>query len=446
MYDIFYVSQTDKNKNQLWQEFKSQYPSTKYVTTFRDAQKKSLTRFFWIVWDNLIVDKNFKFDYKPDQWSNNYIHVFKNDNLYNGILLCPKKIVVSKKEIEHRFFVNKKEIDVVASTPKPYDVFEIDSYDEYLSALENSTTELFWMSSKNITATIPDIYFDYSNTYDRKQNHAFIHQVGDEDLYNGVFLCSKYKLLSKKEVEHRHPVDRKEWDVVASTPKPYDVVFISYQEPNADENYQKLLDKCSSAKRIHGIKGIHQAHIAAAELCKTDMFWIVDGDAVLLDDFDFDYQVTRWDQETVHVWRSQNPINGLIYGYGGVKLFPKQLTINMDISKPDMTTSISNKFKAVQEVSNITAFNTDPFNTWKSAFRECVKLSSRIIDRQKDDETQRRLQVWCTVGADQIYGKYALDGAKMGALYGARNQNNKEKLKMINDFDWLKEQFDARNI
>jgi phosphoribosylpyrophosphate synthetase len=33
-------------------------------------------------------------------------------------------------------------------------------------------------------------------------------------------------------------------------------------------------------------------------------------------------------------------------------------------------------------VSNITAFNTDPYSTWKSAFRECVKLSSKIIDRQ----------------------------------------------------------------
>ena len=31
------------------------------------------------------------------------------------------------------------------------------------------------------------------------------------------------------------------------------------------------------------------------------------------------------------------------------------------------------------QVSNITAFNTDPFNTWRSAFRECTKLASAII-------------------------------------------------------------------
>jgi hypothetical protein len=111
-----------------------------------------------------------------------------------------------------------------------------------------------------------------------------------------------------------------------------------------------------------------------------------------------------------------------------------------------MTTSISNKFKAINEISNITAFNTDPFNTWKSAFRECVKLSSRVIDRQKDDETQTRLQTWCTTGADRPFGKYAIDGAKLGALFGARNKGNLEMLKNINNFDWLKEQFDARSI
>jgi hypothetical protein len=173
------------------------------------------------------------------------------------------------------------------------------------------------------------------------------------------------------------------------------------------------------------------------------MFWIVDGDAELVSTFDLDYQVARWDIDTVHVWRSKNPINNLVYGYGGVKLFPRLLTINMDTTKPDMTTSISSKFKAVHEISNITAFNTDPFNTWKSAFRECTKLASKIIDRQKDDETIERLEVWKTVGTNTPYGSYAIAGAIAGAEYGEKNKNNIESLKKINDFDWLKEQFNA---
>jgi len=222
----------------------------------------------------------------------------------------------------------------------------------------------------------------------------------------------------------------------------YDIVFISYQEPNADENYAALKEKFPTAKRIHGVAGIHQAHITAAAKCFTKMIWVVDGDAIILPTFDFTYSVDLYNLETVHVWRSQNPINDLVYGYGGIKLLPRNLTINMDVSKPDMTTSISCNFRAMSEISNITSFNTDPFSTWRSAFRECTKLASKVIDRQNDNETQQRLHTWCTVGVDRPYGNYALAGAKAGAVYGFQNQTNIVALKMINNFSWLKEKFD----
>lgn len=226
----------------------------------------------------------------------------------------------------------------------------------------------------------------------------------------------------------------------------FDIVFISYQEPNADENWKNLVSRFPTAKRIHGVKGIHQAHIAAANSCWTKMFWIVDGDAQIVDDFDFSYIPDQWNTETVHVWRSRNPINDMEYGYGGVKLFPTQLTIDMDVSKPDMTTSISDNFCAVEEISNITAFNTGEFETWKSAFRECCKLSSKVIDRQDTEETQARLITWCTKGADKEFGEYAIAGAKSGAAYGARHKGNIDKLGLINDFDWLMEKFDECRI
>lgn len=223
----------------------------------------------------------------------------------------------------------------------------------------------------------------------------------------------------------------------------YDIIFISYQEPTADKNFARLKARFPRAQRVHGVKGIHQAHIAAAKKSFTKMFWVVDGDAEIVDSFCFDYIVPKEDLECVHVWRSRNPINGLEYGYGGVKLLPKSLTQNMDITKPDMTTSISQWFKAMPEVSNITAFNTDPFNTWKSAFRECCKLSSRIIDRQNNTETQQRLDTWCKLNEDVPFGFHAFVGAQGGRYYGETNQGNLEALKLINDFDWLQDQFES---
>lgn len=652
MHDIFYVTTNNHKTDDNYQKLKKKFPITKLATSLAEAQNRCLSKFAWIVWDDLVVCDTFDFSYEPDSGSKSYIHVFLNDSLYDGIILVPKHATVTTKEIEHRFFINKKEVDVVASYPKPYDSFYIETYDDYKDAVEKSTTHLFWMITHNVIPDklllssfyIPhhdsylrkcnhaflnnangktdsygifllskskpvskkeiefkhiidvenpnivgsyqakydifeintyddyvsaltksktemfwginknisidpefkfDLYFSFDNFYDRHENHAFIHKVGDAVMYNGVFLFSKKTQLTPGEINAKAPVSRKEWQIVASrpvgydifnvktyedylnaftnastemfwiipdnvevnenfkfdtyfthdqiyersinhvylngfyydgivlcskqskiskreydfmfishkkevnvlasTPKPYDVVFISYDEPNADENYEMLKQKVPNARRIHGVKGIHNAHIEAAKLCSSKMFWIVDGDAVIVDSFNFDYQVPVWEQETVHVWRSKNPINDLVYGYGGIKLFPTELTINMDVSKPDMTTSISSKFKTVNVISNITAFNTDPFNTWKSAFRECCKLSSKIIDRQQDVETNNRLKIWTTVGKDRQYGNYAVSGAKAGSVYGLKNKSNLTALYKINDYDWLKEQFNNEN-
>ena len=224
----------------------------------------------------------------------------------------------------------------------------------------------------------------------------------------------------------------------------YDIVFISYKEPNAEENFSNLYERFNTVtmfgdrvKRVKDVKGIHNAHVAAANKVSTSYFYIVDGDAVIVDDFNFDY--TTDDEDFVHVYRSINPINDLVYGYGGVKLFPTNLTKNMDTTTTDMTTSISKNFKIINEVANITAFNTDPFNTWKSAFRECAKLSSKTIRRQKNEETESRLKTWTTVGHDRPFGEYAMAGATAGMEFGLSRGSD---LGLINDFEWLRKKFD----
>jgi len=222
----------------------------------------------------------------------------------------------------------------------------------------------------------------------------------------------------------------------------YDVIMISYGEQNSNENYNILKKKCPNAKRIHGVKGIANAHIAAAEICDTDMMWIIDGDAEIYDSFNFTYVVPDSDKDAVHVWRSINPVNDLEYGYGGVKLLPTELTKNVDKQKVDVNTSISKKFKVMHEVSCYTKFNTGPYEAWKSAFRECAKLASKVIDRQKEDETNARLKTWTTVGHDRLFGEYAIRGANAGMEFGLSRGAD---LRLINDFEWLKEQFDGNN-
>jgi hypothetical protein len=212
----------------------------------------------------------------------------------------------------------------------------------------------------------------------------------------------------------------------------YDIIFISYKEPYADENFFRLKDRFPLAKRVNGIKGIHNAHIAAAKKSFTKMFWVVDADAVILNDFNFDYEVPDWDLDAVHVWRSLNPVNNLSYGYGGVKLLPKKLTAELNTNTIDMTTNISSKFNLIDVISNITAFNTDAYSTWRSAFRECCKL---VVTN--NPESLERLRVWCILNDNAEYGFYAYLGALSGKQYGEKNASNPEALSKINDFTWL---------
>jgi len=306
-----------------------------------------------------------------------------------------------------------------------------------------SFTNFFWIIWENI-----DFQYNYNlNDYVvNKWEQEYVHIFRNGKYFDGVTLVSKKHYPSTREFNHRFFVHKKEIDIELSKPKPFDIFFISYQEPNADENYAKLLERFPRAKRVHGIKGIHNAHKRAAEMSITDMFWVVDADALIESNFNFEFdQIPEHDSYTksiVHVWKSQNPVNDLEYGYGGVKLLPKKLTMNMDMSKPDMTTSISPSFKAMDQVSNITEINLDPFNAWKSAFRECAKLASKTIQGQVDEETERRLEIWTTQGRERRFGNFAIRGALAGMDFGRVNCNNPNQLRLINDFDWLREQFE----
>jgi hypothetical protein len=222
-----------------------------------------------------------------------------------------------------------------------------------------------------------------------------------------------------------------------------DVIFISYDEPNADENWNKLVSVFQNAKRVHGINGIFNAHKKAAEISNTQLFYVIDGDAEILPNFDFSYKPPVGIRNLTHVWRSKNPVNDLDYGYGGVKILSKNFFKIQNNNKTliDVTSNISDGLYIHNDIASITNFNSSPFHAWRGAFRECVKLASKSINGQIDHETEHRLNIWCTVGNDKKFGQFVIDGANAGKKYGLENKNEKEKLMLINNFDWLKKQF-----
>ena len=109
-----------------------------------------------------------------------------------------------------------------------------------------------------------------------------------------------------------------------------DFVYISYMEPNKEENWADLKNKVPWAKRVDGVKGFDSAHKAAAETAETDFFISVDGDNIIDETFllqTLDFEKT--DRKAVHRWRAKNSINGLVYGNGGLVGWDKETCLNM---------------------------------------------------------------------------------------------------------------------
>ena len=221
----------------------------------------------------------------------------------------------------------------------------------------------------------------------------------------------------------------------------FDIFMISFHEAEADRNFAKLKLQFPEAQHVKNVEGIGNAHKKCGELAKSQMVYIVDADADIMDDFKFDFipPMSKRDN-TTYVWSARNPINELEYGYGAVKLFPKKQLQELGHILPDFSTGVS-FYQPVANVSNITRFNKDPYRTWRSAYRECVKLASSVNPNQKQAETDARLEAWCTIDNGERFGRYCIKGALEGKAYGLENKDNVEALNKINDYEWLREQF-----
>tara|TARA_Y100000991_G_scaffold176065_1_gene138090 strand:- start:354 stop:1283 length:930 start_codon:yes stop_codon:yes gene_type:complete len=212
----------------------------------------------------------------------------------------------------------------------------------------------------------------------------------------------------------------------------YDVIYLSYDEPNAEENYADLLTKVPWAKRIHGVHGSDAAHKACAELSETDRFITVDGDNKVKDNFlkeEISFEDDVELENCVISWAGKNAVNGLVYGNGGLKCWPKEYVLNMrthenaDPTNEHAQVDFCWDLKYVQMNSCFSDVynNGTPQQAWRAGFREGVKLSlNQGIKPDKEDFLNLHwrclhwMYIWAMVGADIKNGDWAILGTRAG--------------------------------
>lgn len=232
-----------------------------------------------------------------------------------------------------------------------------------------------------------------------------------------------------------------------------DVIYLSYDEPNAEENYADLLTKIPWAKRVHGVEGSDAAHKACANLSDTDRFIIIDGDNKVRSDF-INQEVSFVEDadlsKSVISWGARNIINGLIYGNGGIKSWTKSTALNMKTHEAADSDNLKAQIefcwdleyiqldKCMSDVYN----NASPQQAWRAGFREGVKMG--LVEGAKVDPNNfskqvhwknlHRLMIWMNIGFDVENAIWAIYGARHGCYM--TNFTDWDYLN-VRDFKWL---------
>lgn len=237
-----------------------------------------------------------------------------------------------------------------------------------------------------------------------------------------------------------------------------DIFYISYDEPNMEENYANLKNICPWAKRTHGVFGSDAAHKACAEASETDRFISVDGDNIVDPNFFntvIDFSEADVDLETsVISWSGVNNINGLIYGNGGIKCWPVKYVLDMKTheiaeeegSQVDFCWDLN--YIQFNEAYSHVMNNATPYQAYRAGFREGVKMS---LDRgykvdpdnfeaSLHDKNFQRLLIWSSVGADVENGLWAIYGTRLGC-YLTNLEPNFDYVN-VRDFKWHTEYFE----
>ena len=215
------------------------------------------------------------------------------------------------------------------------------------------------------------------------------------------------------------------------TPTLLDIIYISNGEPESERWYEHLVNTCGrEVKRVMNVDGRALAYKAAAELSSTPWFWAVFAKLEVVEDFDWAWQ-PDWLQEPKHyIFNSRNPVNGLEYGHMGVIAYNKQLVLDTDSPGLDFTLS---KAHAVVPLLSATAhYNTTPELTWRTAFRECIKLKDDA-EKTGSIESNYRLVIWLNQ-AEGLHAESSLQGARDALEY--YNEVNGDYTELMRSFEW----------
>ena len=408
-----------------------------YIKTFKNLlsvlpSKKE--HYAWLI-SSVCDYSEFDFSYICDPFARDQLHVFPSN----------------KQKFGDTFFVNVNKLrELLVDTDKLEDYNQV-NYNNHLTAkrlespkfiIDNDTfsevgkidydfpyADFITIDNSNIhiTQSIP------MSLWSQEHKNIVIHSTGGTH----VTIPKVAKEYINYELYDYPNIIRDEKLTIS---RPLDIVFLSNGEDCAEENWEHLKDITENLPnrvvRVDGINGRTQAYHAAAQASETPWMFTVFAKLRVNPRFDFSWQPDRLQVPKHYIFVATNPVNRLEYGHQAMIAYNKKLTLANKGVTLDFT--LGDEHEVVDINSGVAMFNTDPFSTWRTAFREAIKL--KYINNH---DSLQRLETWLTSG-EGPHSEYSILGSKDALEYFNDVEGNIDKLKLSYEWAWLKTFFDNK--
>jgi len=365
-------------------------------------------------WRSEITNATIDYSWHPDDTEKPYIYVFGNQ--YYDSETMPTIYFHTKGATEKKF------VNYISATLNNVEnlIDTIEYTDSIFNKLiEHRFTKPFVHIKRSGNTNPSDIV---------KTGSALVHVIDNlEVVASENSIKYLYDKLEDCSLIKYHSRDNK--------PELLDIVFFSNNESCAEDNYNHLLslNLPNRIVRVDGVQGRIASQQAAANSSNTEWYFLINAKLKVNKDFDFNWQPDRLKSRRHYIFKSTNPVNNLEYGHMAMVANNKTLTLNTKGYGLDFT--MDSPTEVVDINSGVAVYNSSEWDTWRTAFREVIKLCYA-----KDSESKKRLETWSTV-AEGSFAQDSIQGAKDAIDYYQSVNGDFEKLKLSYDWAWLREKY-----
>ncbi len=425
---LYEIDHMDNNAGQIVNTFKT----VRYFDNYLDTLKRIANgipdehEFVWIC-SSVCDYTNFDFTWHPEQWQASMLHVFPSDGEKFGdtfFMHVPTfRDRADKCKLLEWYDLNFMDVSV-PRRPLPIVQHELDTHVEAVKTMD-------WPGPLAVFAThnVAELIVPAICLWQEKTKTVVPLSVGASQV-----IIPKVAVPYLKTQLYDYPyIDRTQRHL--HDEHPLDIVFIDNGEPNADNNWNNLLQIAAQGKnmihRSSGVKGRVAAYHAAAQLSTTAWFFAVFAKLRVDQKFDWSWQPDRMQEPKHYIFHARNPVNGLEYGHQAMIAYNKKLVLAN--TGPGLDFTLDSAHEVVPIISGTAYYTDSAWMAWRTAFRECIKLKSSV-----DVESEYRLNRWLgPIPEAVINSEWSRWGAEDAVEYYKEVNGDIEQLRKSYDWAWL---------